>query len=70
LLDCRSRFTVFKDCAQFLIEFTLCEEEKIMKKLVVICLALFGTLFVAGCETAEAPMATTVVPEAPSSGKL
>ena len=41
-----------------------------MKKLVVICLALFGTLFVAGCETAEAPIATTVVPEAPSSGKL
>ena len=41
-----------------------------MKKLVVICLALFGTLFVAGCETTEAPMATTVVPEAPSSGKL
>ena len=40
-----------------------------MKKLVVICLALFGTLFVAGCETAV-PMATTVVPEAPSSGKL
>jgi len=40
-----------------------------MKKLVVICLALFGTLFVAGCETAG-PMATTVVPEAASSGKL
>ena len=40
-----------------------------MKKLVVICLALFGTLFVAGCETAD-PVATMVVPEAPSSGKL
>ena len=40
-----------------------------MKKLVIICLALFGNLFVAGCETAE-PIATTVVPEAASSGKL
>ena len=40
-----------------------------MKKLVVISLALFGTLFVAGCETAD-PVATMVVPEAPSSGKL